>query len=98
MEGSFGCSFDLDEDILCAVNEVENDYINKQTGKTTNIVKGTTNQFHCVSRTLLCESFTAYSCIFIFKAIIDLYHFPLNIPATCNGIFYHMHARTSVNV
>ena len=40
MEGSFGCSFDLDDDILCAVNQVENDYINRQTDKTTKKIKG----------------------------------------------------------
>ena len=40
MEGSFGCSFDLDDDILCVVNQVENDYINRQTDKTTKNIKG----------------------------------------------------------
>ena len=40
MEGSFGCSFDLDDDILCVVNQVENDYINRQTDKMTKNIKG----------------------------------------------------------
>ena len=40
MEGSFGCSFDLDDDILCVVNQVENDYIKRQTDKSTKNIKG----------------------------------------------------------
>ena len=60
MEGSFGCSFDLDDDILCAVNQVENDYIKRQTDKTTKNIKG--NQ--CFDNASIHLQFFRYHCSF----------------------------------